>query len=295
MPTARVIPGSTSSPVILHVPHASRHIPAAVRRTILLTDPDLATELDRMTDTATDLLAEQAAHHAATRPWIVQNTVSRLVVDPERFPDEREEMRKVGMGAVYTRTSHGTPLRHPDPATEQALLNDYFHPYADTVSRVVTDRLAATGTAVLLDVHSYPRLPLPYELHPSGTRPAICLGTDPAHTPPHLLAAAQAALAPCGDLSLNTPFAGCYVPLHHYNTNPDVTALMIEIRRDIYLTEPAGPPTPALNDVVAALTRLINEAPARPEPNPARPATAERHGWWSPHPRCTRPDHRDRS
>ncbi|MQY26295.1 N-formylglutamate amidohydrolase [Nocardia aurantia] len=258
MSVARVVPGSPHSPVVLHVPHGSRHIPAAVRAGILLTDAELAAELDRMTDSGTGPLAHRAARRAALPPWIVENTVSRLVTDPERFPDEREEMRAVGMGAVYTRTSHGAPLRHPDAAAEEALLANYFRPYAETVARVVDERLAATGTAIVLDVHSYPRVPLPYELHGDGPRPAVCLGTDAVHTPDPLRAAAWKAFAACGDLALNTPFAGCYVPLRHYGSNPAVAALMIEIRRDTYLTEPAGPPTPGLDSLVAALARLID-------------------------------------
>ncbi|WP_196814409.1 N-formylglutamate amidohydrolase [Nocardia sp. BMG111209] len=258
MSAARVVPGAPHSPVVLHVPHGSRHIPAAVRAAIVLTDAELAAELDRMTDTGTDLLAHRAARRAAVTPWIVENTLSRLVIDPERFPDEREEMRAVGMGAVYTRTSRGAPLRHPAAAAEKALLDKYFQPYADTVARVVDERLAATGAAIVLDVHSYPRLPLPYELHADGPRPAVCLGTDATHTPDSLPATARAAFAACGELALNTPFAGCYVPLRHYGSNPAVAALMIEIRRDVYLTEPAGPPTAGLDGLVAALARLID-------------------------------------
>jgi N-formylglutamate deformylase len=267
VPAAEVIPGSPRSPVVLHVPHGSRRIPGPVRAAILLTDADLAVELDRMTDTDTGLLARRAADRAARAPWIVENPLSRLVVDPERFPDEREEMRAAGMGAVYTRTSHGLPLRRPDAAAERDLLDTYFHPYADTVARVVDERLAATGAAVVLDVHSYPRLPLPYELRSGGARPAICLGTDETHTPATLLAAARTALAPCGDLALNTPFAGCYVPLRHYGSNPAVAALMVEIRRDTYLTEPAGPPTPGLDRLATALARLIDTCQPRPDSN----------------------------
>lgn len=243
---------------MLHVPHGSRVVPKAVRAGIVLDDAELAAELDLMTDADTGLIAREATHAATTAPWIFENRASRLVVDPERFPDEREEMRTVGMGAVYTRTSHGAPLRNADPGAEQALLDEYFVPYARAMTDLVDERLAATGRAVILDVHSYPSKPLPYELHPDGARPTICLGTDAFHTPDWLLSAARTQFERCGDVALNTPFAGCYVPLRHYGSNPNVTALMIEIRRDAYLTEPAGPLTPGLARLTTALAGLID-------------------------------------
>jgi N-formylglutamate amidohydrolase len=243
--------------VILHVPHASRRVTPFARASILLDDSALSTELDRMTDAHTDLIAARAAGAARTRPWLFVNRYSRLVVDPERFPDEREEMLAVGMGAVYTRTSHGERLRAADPAHVEDLLARHFRPYAHAMTALVDDRLAATGRAVIIDVHSYPGTALPYELHGTGARPAICLGTDSGHTPAALLDAAWEAFAPGGSVGLNTPFAGCYVPLKHHRQESGVTALMVEIRRDTYLTEPAGPPTDGINAIIAALTRLV--------------------------------------
>jgi N-formylglutamate amidohydrolase len=244
--------------VILHVPHASRVLTRAARERILLDDAALSAELDRMTDAHTDLIARRVAAAAGMAPWTFVNRYSRLVVDPERFPDDREEMAAVGMGAVYTHTSHGERLRAEDPDHARDLLATHFEPYASAVADLVDDRLAATGRAVLVDVHSYPSRPLPYELHGSGPRPAICLGTDPDHTPAGLLDAARQVLAPCGEIGVNTPFAGCYVPLRHHRRRRAVAALMVEIRRDTYLTEPAGPLTAGLDALVEALTRLLD-------------------------------------
>ena len=94
-------------PVILHVPHSSRQIPADIRSGILLDDASLSAELDEMTDSHTDLVVQNAVADLKVKPWIFQNTLSRLVIDPERFPDEREVMNKVGMGAVYLKSSIG--------------------------------------------------------------------------------------------------------------------------------------------------------------------------------------------
>lgn len=253
--TFSVLPGDPGSPVILHVPHASR---AVVESGLLLDDAALTEELDHLTDAWTDVIAEQAAAAAQRRPWILVNRLSRLVVDPERFPGETEEMLAVGMGPVYTRGHAGRRLRTDDPLRDAVLLKEHFFPYAEAMTTLVDERLAGTGRAVVLDVHSYPTVRLPYELHGDGPRPAVCLGTHPMHTPAWLTAAARTAFAPIGDVGLDSPFAGCYVPLKHFETTEAVTALMVEIRRDRYMREPGGEPTAGLGALARALATLVD-------------------------------------
>ncbi|MFB0619559.1 N-formylglutamate amidohydrolase [Streptomyces sp. AGS-58] len=252
-----LLPGAAGSPVLLHVPHSARAVPGDVRGGILLDDAELERELDHITDAHTAEIAERAAALAGVRPWRFVNRLSRLVVDPERFPDEREEMLAAGMGAVYTRTTHRGELRPADTDPEP-LLARYFRPYAEAMTEAVAGRLAATGRAVIIDVHSYPAAPLPYELHGTGPRPPVCLGTDAFHTPPALIEAARRAFAGCGETGLDTPFAGTYVPLDFYGTDARVGALMVEIRRDVYMTEPGGPTGPGLDRLASALATLVD-------------------------------------
>ncbi|MFD5323403.1 N-formylglutamate amidohydrolase [Streptomyces sp. NPDC127092] len=256
-PSYELLAGAPDSPVLLHVPHSSRTVPPDVRAGIVLDDAALERELDHITDAHTEEIAAVAAASAGTAPWRFVNRLSRLVVDPERFPDEREEMLAVGMGAVYTRTTHCAELRPRgfDPAP---LVERYFTPYADAVTRAVDERLAATGRAIIVDVHSYPTEALPYELHGDGPRPPVCLGTDAFHTPPALLAAARRAFAGFGGVGTDSPFAGTYVPLAHYGRDPRVGALMVEIRRDRYMTEPGGPAGAGARALGVALAALVD-------------------------------------
>ncbi|CAL9637553.1 hypothetical protein SUDANB108_06279 [Streptomyces sp. enrichment culture] len=253
-PSFGLLPGDDRSPVILHVPHSARGIPDDVRAGIVLDDEALARELDHITDAHTARIAEVAAGRAGVTPWRFVNRLSRLVVDPERFPDEREEMRAVGMGAVYTRTTHGAVLR-PAGTDPRPLVERYFEPYAAAMTRAVADRLAATGRAVIIDVHSYPSRRLPYELHGDGVRPPVCLGTDAFHTSPGLLGAAREAF---GRTELDSPFSGAYVPLEFHRREPRVEALMVEIRRDTYMTEPGGPAGPGLERLAGALAGVVD-------------------------------------
>ncbi|MFI8237242.1 N-formylglutamate amidohydrolase [Streptomyces sp. NPDC085866] len=256
-PSFELLPGAAESPVLLHVPHSARTIPEDVRKGILLDDTALGLELDHITDAHTARIAERAAGLAGLTPWRFVNRLSRLVVDPERFPDEREEMLAVGMGAVYTRTTHRGELRAADTDPEP-LIERYFRPYARAMTEAVAGRLAAAGRAVVIDVHSYPSRALPYELHGTGPRPPVCLGTDAFHTPSELREAAREAFSACGETGLDSPFSGTYVPLEYYGRDRRVSALMVEIRRDTYMTEPGGPAGPGLERLATALATLVN-------------------------------------
>lgn len=247
-----------TEPVLVHLPHASREIPQDVRVGILLDDADLERELDVMTDSCTDHLLHAAmagaGDFARDAFTAVAAPVSRLVVDVERFTDEREPMNEVGMGAVYTRTHDGRPLRdQPD----NSLVDRYLTPHAAEMSEIVSDMLRAARTALIIDLHSYPSERQPYELAPAdGRRPEICLGVDEFHTPPDLVERARQAFEGF-DVAINTPFVGAYVPVDRYRTDERVRSIMIEIRRDTYMDESAVRLHEGADRVITALGRLL--------------------------------------
>jgi N-formylglutamate amidohydrolase len=183
------------------------------------------------------------------------------VVDPERFSDDREVMRRVGMGAVYTRTSNLMSLRAPDEATEADLLRQYFFPYADAIADEVDRILDTNGECTIIDLHSYPSHPLPYELDQTAVRPSVCIGTDAHHTPTELAQQTiDAFRSVTDDIAHDSPFAGTYVPTRHYMIDQRVRSIMVEIRRDMYLSEPSeyvDHSAAAIVDALAALIRRL--------------------------------------
>ncbi len=296
----------TAPKIILHVPHSSAEIPADVRAQFLLDDDDLAAELRHMTDWYTDELFALPPDEAFT----VRFPVSRLVVDPERFEDPKDEqMEAVGMGAVYAKTSHGAPLRDEAGAAREreALLARYYRPHHAALEAAAAAALAAHGRCLIVDCHSFPSRPLPYELKVSADRwkvvhrPAVCIGTDATlpphapfahagmHTPPWLReraaeafgemlsgwpggAARDPASAPheppaegagtaVAGIAFDRPFAGALVPLPYLGNDRRVQALMIELRRDLYMDEATGGRVAGFAAcaaaVQAALRRLI--------------------------------------
>lgn len=222
--------------VVVHVPHSSRVIPSDVRQTLLLDDAELRAEIIRMTDWFTEDLFDVPSDVGE----MVIFPVSRLVVDPERFEDDAiEEMAARGMGAVYTRTSHLERLRSIVSASErEALIDRFYRPHHLRFAEAVSASLHSNGRCLILDAHSFPSDPLPYETHQSESRPEICIGTDEFHTPRWLQdEAVQAFGAFAGDIRLNRPFSGAIVPFDFYQLDRRVWSLMLEIRRDAYMDE----------------------------------------------------------
>lgn len=251
-----VVPGDEGSPVVIHVPHSSHLIPPAVRADLILTDKELADELDEATDSATDQIALTALTHVRVRPTIVINELSRLVIDPERFPDG-DPAEAFGRGAVYTRTCSGLQLRAEPYPRRAELIEAYFRPYADAVTDAVAERLNVCGRVIVVDLHSYPEKPSTFE-DATASRPPLCIGTDPRHTPQWLTDAARGAFTSLGEISENTPYSGTYVPLRYYGTDNRVSSVMVELRRDTYLTDPRTPHPERIAQLGCDLAALID-------------------------------------
>ena len=240
--------------MILHVPHSSRAIPRSVREDILLTDDELEIELDEMTDSDTDVLASEAAYLAKRKPWIFRNSLSRLVIDPERFPDDREVMNQVGMGAVYLKTSQGGDLRLVDQARDTALIEKYFAPYAAALEELARRILKTHGKVSIVDVHSYPISEHPNGVNKGQRRPPVCLGVDEFHTPQWLIDLASQSFNKLGEVVLNEPYAGTYVPLSLYGHDKRVTSVMMENREDNLVGEKMARAAIALSEVIDGIS-----------------------------------------
>lgn len=237
----------TASPLILHIPHASTFIPAEWRGKILLDDAALEREIIAMTDMHTDELYDVPGADRAVMP------VSRLLVDAERFPDDAlESMAKIGMGAVYTRTSDLKPLREaPGEEERMRLLDAYYFPHHRKLNALAARHLAARGFCLVVDCHSFPSRALPYEGRPAGEKRApICIGTDAFHTPEWAAEALMDAFRSRGhEVARDTPFAGALTPGDYYGRDRNVLSVMIEVRRDLYMDEATGGKNARFGDI----------------------------------------------
>ncbi len=246
--------------IVLHVPHDSTTVPADVRSQFLLDDAELGRELDRMTDHLTLAIFSDPSSETV----VVSSTVSRLVVDVERFPNDIDEpMAARGMGAIYTATSHLTPLRRRLLKDEREwLMQDYYHPHHARLEEAVTMAVDRYGRCLVIDCHSFPSVALPYEMaDPSKPRPDICIGTDDFHTSEALAAAFVSAFRLEGwSVSLDDPFPGALVPASRYREDGRVEAVMVEVNRRLYLQEGDATPLPAFSETAERIRRCCRIA-----------------------------------
>ncbi len=238
-PWFQVIKPAAIEPLLVHIPHASKYIPSELRKSFVLTSEELDQELVRMTDAYTDELFSAGPTHCVT----MINRLSRLVMDPERFCDDDEEvMASKGMGAIYTKTSFGTDLKHKiDEAEKSTLIDQFYRPYHARLVKEASQMLEQFKLCLVVDGHSFPSKPLPYELNQSTNRPDICIGTDAFHTPWALQDFCVSFWRGAGyTVGVNEPFSGSLVPLQYYQKDQRVQSIMIEIRRGLYMNEANG-------------------------------------------------------
>jgi len=245
--------------VVFHVPHDATVIPDAVKWQFALDTAELRTEVIKMTDHLTlDLFTA-----GVPACQIVRATVSRLVVDVERFADDSlEPMSASGMGVVYQQTSDGKPLRHPITVGDrQVLIDTYYKPHHARLSATTQQILEQSGGVLLIDAHSFSSTPLPCETDQQMPRPDICIGTDDFHTPKFLSDAFIAAFEAAGfDVRLNSPFSGAMVPMFHYRKESRLNAVMIEVNRKLYLNEATGLANENFSVVADAIRRCTLRA-----------------------------------
>ena len=245
--------------VLFHVPHDSVEIPDECRELFVLDDDELERESIRMTDLHTfELFAGGVAPGQ-----VVRFPVSRLLVDPERFPDDRDEpMAAKGQGAVYLAASDGRRLKRPLSAIERRyLMERWYFPHHERLLAAVHAALVRYGRALVADCHSFSSVPLPLEPSRDPCRPQVCVGTDPFHTPLEVADAVRGSFAEDGySVRMNDPFSGTLAPLLHWHHDRRVASVMIEVRRDLYEDEAAGEKHAGFRSVRASVRRAVAAA-----------------------------------
>ena len=173
----------TMLPIVAHIPHAGTEVPDAVRDQFLPYPGELWREIAMVADWYTDELFDLPGSAETQTP------ISQVVVDLERFVDDKREPRAaVGQGVIYSRDTLGRQVRRALSDEERgALLDNYYYPWHLKLKMDIQQQLDRWGQCLLLDCHSFPAKALenqePYAIPP----PDICLGVNDTNTPDWLI------------------------------------------------------------------------------------------------------------
>jgi N-formylglutamate deformylase len=210
-------------PLILHIPHASNHIPD--KTGYIISDDELNQEMLLLTDWFTDDL------FSFNEGVTVQADFNRVFCDVERFADDEQ-----GMGVTYTMRDDGTRLREITKQLKSEILNNYYYPHHERLTKIVDEQLNLHDRALIIDCHSFSSKPFLRDLNKDMPRPDICFGIDEYHTPRALYKLPAAFSKIYGyQVRINEPYSGSIVPMAYYQQDRRVMSLMIEINRDLYL------------------------------------------------------------
>lgn len=227
--------GPGTIPIVLHLPHNSTYIPEDFDWN--LGQNTLDQEIHRLVDHHTLELFQPLIDAGAIA---LQNNICRLYFDPERFADrEIETMNQVGMGVFYTHTTEGERFREDDTVDDyERKLQQFYHPYHKRLTDIVEQMLVNFGHVLIIDGHSYPSHPLPYEQFSDEPRPHIDIGTwttPERHTSQALISHTKRCFTEMGySVDLDCPFKGSIIPIKFIG-DTRVQTMMLEIRRDMYL------------------------------------------------------------
>ena len=247
-----------SIPLLVNIPHSSTYIPLEMKDEFSLSDYSLQKELLRITDRYTDEIFSCIAKLGGIS--VVYN-YSRLVLDPERFRDDKKEvMAAKGMGVIYTKDSNGRKLREISENERKQLLQNIYDPYHEAITKEVQELLNNFDECLIIDAHSFPSVPLPYETSQEIGRPHICLGTDPFHSPEDLTEFIQRFFEDVKlTTAINKPLAGCYVPSKFLHQDKRVNSIMIEINRKLYMNEDTGQKMSSFVEIRSNICMLIKQ------------------------------------
>jgi N-formylglutamate amidohydrolase len=261
----RLGPTTPMSPVILSVPHASRHYPPGLLASAAV-PPSVIESLE---DRFADLLVEQAVNegHLAfvasmPRAWIDLNRGPEDLDPALRMSSDRgytaTARARSGLGLVPSRLGRQALWRvAPSPEAIAHRLTHTHEPYHAAVAAALLEAWRLFGYAVLIDCHSMPPL--------GGFRPLrIVVGDRHGRAAAPGFAARLAAFVRAEGYSagLNAPYAGAYMLDRHGRPDAGIHAMQIEIDRSLYLAGDLRSVGPGLTAIQQLVARLAREAMA---------------------------------
>jgi len=255
-------PAAPDSPVILSVPHAGRHYPAAMAEPARLTPDRLRVLEDRHVDAVARaaLGGRTALVQRTARAWIDLNR-SEAERDPAvdagaPIPHTPSARLRSGLGLIPRRAGAAGEVwrRRLSDAEVRERIETAHRPYHDALAALAAAALEQFGIAVVLDVHSMPPLP--------GAEPARIVLGDRFGRAAAARYTNRAEMAATSALrvrtAINVPYPGGYVLDRHGAPPRGIHAIQVEFDRALYLDAAMDAPGLGLASTATTLAAIAN-------------------------------------
>ena len=215
-------------PVLIHVPHASMHIPEDYRQTALISQEELEEENLFMCDKGiVELIPLALAENTVIFPY------SRLFCDVERFRDGSEPMEAYGMGYIYTHDSRGREMFKPSKEHIEQV-SEIYDEHHEKLNSLVSEILEEHGKCLIIDLHSFSDETV-NRLFGWTEFPDVCIGTEPDYYDHELVRSIVGFCESLGlSAQLNYPYKGSLVPNRYYGKkDTGIVSVMLEINKRV--------------------------------------------------------------
>jgi N-formylglutamate amidohydrolase len=261
-----VVEPTSDSPVVVEVPHAGLWVDAVSAATMLASCRCLARDADLYVD---ELFADGPDCGAA----LLTATSSRYVVDLNRAEDDYDGAAVAGAaprdrprGVIWHQTSDGQPiLGRPLPRSEyERRCASVYRPYHATLARLLGERRARYGFAVLLCAHSMPE-PRVRGGGAAGALADVVPGTHGRTTSESVWIdlVEQVARDQRWSVQHDVPYRGGHTTSHYGRPSEGVHVVQLEIARRLYMDETTLARDQAGFATVRAFARGLVEALVR--------------------------------
>lgn len=218
--------------MIIYLPYAGSHIPADMIDEYLIS----ASAMEREAIEFRDPLAEQLFIAEKEDEIPIKNVYSRLVFDPTKYPNDDDEWSRNGLGVIHTVDSQGRKIKeNPSRAEAANIINHFYTEHHKMVLETVDNQLAEKGYCIILELKTHPNRPWESEPNKLRPRPHFMVGTHPFHTPRWMQDYTRKVINNSGfNAMFNKPYEGCFIPLAHHSTTPEVMCISISVNRGLY-------------------------------------------------------------
>jgi len=150
-------------PILVVIPHSSIFVPPNLRQALLVSNLDIKKHADLATDKIFDI----------PQTYTAKAKISRLVIDPNRAPDDIEMEYRLGhQGVVVSVTEEGKPIYKNPPTIEtiSKRVEKYHDKFHEEINKLIPK------VKFLIDGHSMKRVGPAMKIDAGKKRVDIILG-----------------------------------------------------------------------------------------------------------------------